>query len=45
MKSLSVSVATFLVFTQANAVNVHIIDGGINPSHYSYIQERIITEA
>jgi len=44
MKRLLASVVTFLFSLQAYAVNVHIIDAGINPSQYSYIQDRIIVE-
>jgi hypothetical protein len=44
MKKLFASLAVVLIVAQAKAANVHILDAGINPSHYSYIQDRIIAE-
>jgi len=44
MKRLFVSIAMFLVSAHAYAVNVHIIDLGINPNHYPFIQDRVIAE-
>ena len=42
MKKLFAVLAALSPFSYVGAANVHIIDAGINSSHYPYIQDRII---